>query len=253
MNAAQSNETVNLWTRLQRPLNLRAVDGLWVLIPALLWGGAVQLRPIFLKPDCMTQECNVARVPWIDRPSLGNVSPEADALSTHIQNYAGAATVMIPTAWNFAQIALSRATPASALVATFADLSLLVQTVSWNGVLTETARLFSNRARPFVYTDPAREGRELQHYTSFYSGHVSFTAASLTGLLLVLFGRGFPAPGLVFVALASQAAVITGAYGRILSGRHFLTDTLVGATMGVLVAFCVAVWVRQRASERTNR
>lgn len=227
--------------RLRGTPRLRKADVWLTLLPALYWLFALQLRPTLIRPYChgAPTRCTADQVPAVDRPGLGMESGPADAFSFETQNISGILALTVPAFWNFTLAVGGSVSPVAALAATGTDWVVATQTATWNGALTETARLVAQRPRPFVYSDPSRAA-DPQNYTSFYSGHTSFAAAACLSLLFALMGRGAPSWLLIAAALAGQGLVFSTGLFRILSGRHFLTDVLTAAAMGSLVALVVA-------------
>jgi membrane-associated phospholipid phosphatase len=224
----------------------------WTVVPALLWLAAIYSRGAIIRPHCAEhpENCTAAQLLPMDRPAIGLEAPQADALSFTTQGLSGVLALGVPPLWHLGTLALGLATPAGAAVALGVDLAIFAQTAVWNGFLTESSHLVSQRPRPFVYTDPAR-ARDFSNYTSFYSGHTSFSAASATYLFLTLAGRGAPAPVLAVAGAGAYALMsLTGTY-RVLAGRHFPTDVLIGALAGCWVAFVVAFAHRRAASRDT--
>lgn len=178
---------------------------------------------------------------------MGHENMTADDYSTLTQNLSGVLAVTAPIALHAGWILTRSISPAAALIAYSTDLVLLLQTAAWNGAFTETARILVQRPRPFVYGDPVR-AQDPHNYVSFYSGHTSFAAATCFGLLLVMIGRGAPGPAILIAGLVGQSLVISTAAYRLLAGRHFLTDVLAGAAMGVLIACMVALAHRPKST-----
>jgi membrane-associated phospholipid phosphatase len=233
---------------LRAPARLRWRD-LWLtVLPLLIWAGSTQMRPFSIRTSCAAQPtpCTRESVPAPDRPTLGMESPEADAYSYLGQNLSGTLAAALPVAWHAGLWLARRSSLPVALASLGTDLAILVQTVAINVMLTETTRLVSQRPRPFVYSDPLHRGLDPAHYTSFYSGHTSFSAAAGTGLLIVLASRGAPDAVLVVLGLVVSLLVTLTGFFRMLAGRHFLTDVIAGAVAGVLVALGVAILHRTR-------
>jgi len=119
------------------------------------------------------------------------------------------------------------------------ELWLLLQATLLNGVINECLRLWIQRPRPFVYLDPVGQGGAAAHYTSFYSGHTSFSALAST--CAVLAAHRWPTPGWAKKAtlvLGVLLIILTGGL-RVMAGRHFITDTLAGALFGILIAWSI--------------
>jgi membrane-associated phospholipid phosphatase len=235
----------------QSAIKLKWSDIPWTLVPTFLWFVAVQLRPVLITPHCADHpdQCTVASLPAMDQPAVGLEAGRADGLSFTTQGLSGIVALAAPPLWHLGTVIAGSVTPMGALIGAATDLVIFAQTTSINGLLTESAHLAVQRPRPFVYADPAR-ARDYSNYTSFYSGHTSFSATATTYVALTLAARGAPR-WLVAASLAGAYALmsLTGAY-RILAGRHFPTDVLVGALMGV----CVAWWVvrRHRVARRES-
>ena len=215
----------------------------WILqllligIPGILWWGGVQFRSAVFHPYCLEspEKCTPETLLPIDRLSVGMEDDHADGYSFQVQNFSGALAVGAPLLWQTLRFVTTRSP--TVLTEALTDLSLVLQATTWNGFFTELARWIVQRPRPFVYTHPLERGKDPAHYTSFYSGHTSFTAASSFILFLIFWRRKAPAWMQVLAFLSTEALVISVAYFRILAGRHFLTDVLAGAMAGSLVAY----------------
>jgi len=237
----------HFWSTFLFPHQLSRRD-LWLtLIPALLWIGAVYARPYVITPRCVTDPayCNPGTVFDLDRPSLGLENTPADQYSDVTQHLAGYVGAGVPVAFNFGLAALGRISPAVALAQTGVDLAIWLQTVSWNGAINETTRVLVQRPRPYVYARPV-EGRNAANYTSFYSGHTSFAAASSVALVLILLARGAPLLLTLGSILSAHLLIFTTGLFRVLAGRHFLSDVIVGAVAGTAIALAVSWFHRRR-------
>lgn len=208
-----------------------------------LWGAGIFARTHLIPPFCAMNpnSCTGARVPPIDRMSLGLEWSLADGLSYWLQNFSIAAGPVLILAFS---IGLARVR----LLRQFStDMTIWLASVLANGALMEWTRITFQRIRPFVYKNPVGLGDEAAHYTSFYSGHTSFVAASWTALLWIAFTRTRSAAVHIAVIIAWMVLPVLTGYFRIFSGRHFLSDALIGGLMGVAVATAVA-W-----TQRSNR
>lgn len=226
---------------------LRWSDLAFTLIPTLLWWAAVHSRATFITAHCVErpETCTVASLPLMDQPAAGLEVPGADAMSFTTQGLSGILALSVPPLFHTGLLLTGAINPFAALLGVATDWVILFQVTAWNGVVTESSRLLVQRPRPFVYADPVR-ARDFSNYTSFYSGHTSFAAASTIGLFLLLAARGAAPWILILMGAVSYSLVsLTGMY-RILAGRHFPSDVLTGALMGALVAFAVLSWHRRR-------
>ncbi len=215
---------------------------LLTLVPAILWFAAVLIRPYIIHPRCMDrpQNCTKESVLPIDRLSLGMEDWKADEYSYFTQNFSGTLAVLVPTGWTIGLLALGQIHSITALAFIGADLITVFQTAAWNGLFTEVSHLISQRPRPFVYQDPLQRGIDPAHYTSFYSGHTSFTAAVNMATFLILLSRNAPLLLVLLYAAMGESLIISTAYFRILAGRHFLTDVICGAIAGLFIAWIVS-------------
>jgi undecaprenyl-diphosphatase len=173
----------------------------------------------------------------------------ADGYSYQTQNFSGFWGITLPWGWTLFQTLSSLGSLRSfgvirslgILAANLgSDLVVYLQTISWNGLLTEISHIVSQRPRPFVFSNPTERGIDPAHYTSFYSGHTSFAAATGTCGFLLLMRAGAPLALLLLSFASTQALILSTAYFRILAGRHFLTDVLCGAIAGSITAYCLA-------------
>ena len=229
-----------------------------ILLPALLWYGAIHSRSYLIQPRCLATStagpppCMKEELPLVDQFLVGHESGLADGYSFFTQNLSGALAVVIPTSWNVALFLTGRLSPVGGLLVTLGtDLGLVLQTVAWNGVFTELSHTLSQRPRPFVYSDPMTRGIDPAHYTSFYSGHTSFAAATQVVTLLILLARGAPYWLIILQGILCEVLIFSTAYFRMLAGRHFYTDVMCGAIGGTLAAVLVIAFY-QRISAQKN-
>jgi len=236
-----------IFKKLQGSPHISRKDFWLTIIPALFWLIGVYSRPYVIETHCSKKpdSCVPASVNFFDQPSLGLERSDADRLSFWTQDLSGVIALTTPALWNGTLAWMGRVSRVIALSQTAVDLTIILQTVAWNGLATESTRLIVQRPRPFVYSRP-EEGNNPASYVSFYSGHTSFAAASMSSLFLTLLGRNAPTPLLIVIAALAQILVLSTAFFRVLAGRHFITDVLTGAVMGALVALTVARLHRSR-------
>jgi membrane-associated phospholipid phosphatase len=103
------------------------------------------------------------------------------------------------------------------------------------GVITQVAKFSVARARPYAYygNDYSNPDSKL----SFFSGHTSYSfALSLSSAMIM--AESLPAySGSIYGAAALIALV--PAYLRIAADKHYLTDVLTGAIVGMAIAYGV--------------
>jgi len=200
-------------------------------LTTLLLGGAIvggwflgdDLGPAHCAPLCDRGE-----VSRFDRFAAGNYSPRW-AIASDI-TLGGAMAVGVA-----ALFADQRS------VSAFSDLLVVAESVVLANALIVTTNLASRRPRPYLYSEKAPEKlRESGSAAlSFPSGHVGAATALTASVFGVLYVRhpdsAWPWVFLGFGTAASGAI----AAGRILSGRHFLSDVLVGAAEGACIGVLV--------------
>jgi membrane-associated phospholipid phosphatase len=212
------------------------------LLGALLWWGLVNSRTWLIDTRCANNPalCDAATVSSVDRYALSQDSSVADGWSYQTQNFSGIWAYAIPIGLQIGRIALQSQPVGLALSLIAQDALMVTETIVYNGALNEAARVIVQRPRPFVYGDPGYHGSDPHNYTSFYSGHTSFTASTSVALFFVMLARTSSAMALALIASGGFALVLSTGVLRILAGRHFFTDVLVGAIAGALVALVIA-------------
>jgi membrane-associated phospholipid phosphatase len=148
------------------------------------------------------------------------------------------------------------------------DLVLIAEAIAINALVTEILKTAVRRPRPYTFMDPldvpAQERQALidaqtgtQATWSFPSGHTStaFTAttAGATLLTLELLGRSPWAIACAWVGGTGLAA--TTGIMRVLAGRHFPSDVVTSALigMGVGIAVPLAHWKPTPVGDRVDR
>ena len=227
--------------KLRRAPVLSKLDLILTLLPALGWIAAVEARSTVISPRCINhpETCTQQSVLRWDRWNLGFGYDRAEEVSLATQYVAGILALAAPLGM---ALAVRRKNP---LPAFGTDLVVMVETISWNGLMNECARLLMERPRPFVYLHPI-QGTDPANYTSFYSGHTSFVTAISFAAIFTLMGRNAP-PRLtqLLVGFCAALVLVTG-LARVLAGKHFPTDVLFAIPMAAMVAFLVASAHRER-------
>lgn len=231
-----------LWELLRRSPQLQKRDFILFLLPFLLWAGGFYSRGSLIYPRCAIDpnSCTKANIFLVDQLTLGMQNSRADQLSFVTQNWSGYIAAATPPIISTALVVAGKISPVNALILMAVDMVILLESVAWNGTVTEAARLIVQRPRPFVYNDPKGMGVNPAHYTSFFSGHTSF--AAVTGLFLVftLIGRGASRRWIVGSSIYASCMIILTGIFRVMAGRHFITDVLAAALAGSAVAFTIA-------------
>ena len=210
---------------------------------ALLWIGSTYLRPRFIDTHCAKDPttCRSESVTGLDHYSLGKDSGTAEDLSTYSQIFTGTWAYLVPLSLHMTRaIALSNPLSGAFLLAG-EDALLITETLVVNGSANEIVRLFAQRPRPYVYKDPTFFGVNPANYTSFYSGHTSFSSTMNAALFFVMLGRCAPIWLMFLTGVGGQTVVVFTGITRILAGRHFFTDVVWGAIAGFSIALMLAM------------
>jgi len=144
-------------------------------------------------------------------------------------------------------IAITVAAPAAAALGKGVSPRLLntsivyTETLGANLLLNSLSKVLFRRPRPYTYRFPAGTPPEDDWYVSFYSGHSSMSFAAATSGSY-LFAESAPDRhsrwmmwGAEFT-LASATALL-----RVRAGKHYYSDILVGALMGIGIGIGVPV------------
>ena len=120
---------------------------------------------------------------------------------------------------------------------------MYLETILIANGLKETLKLAVNRPRPYIYSGsddlPESDLNDGGWTKSFPSGHTTLAFASAT-FLTYTFCRYFRnSPWRIPVSIGSYALATGVAVLRVSSGKHFLSDVLVGAAIGSAVGFLV--------------
>jgi membrane-associated phospholipid phosphatase len=213
------------------------------LLPLVLSLLLFFMRPSIFKAWCATNPspCVKESVNSVDQIAFTLGSIRADFWSNVVQNGIGTLYFLIPF-----YFAIIRRTPWRASLQTA---FVFIQVMLWNFVCMEIVRGFVQRPRPLVFADPMGDGANIHQYTSFYSGHTSFVALATTGLTLYLpMALGRPSLRPWLAGIAAALIVLTGVL-RVWGGRHYPTDVIAGAFMGVLLAWIHRSRVRKHENE----
>ncbi len=218
-----------------RARNLFLRNFLWILIPATIALVLLYLRPTLIDTKCghSPEICVKSSVPWPDAMVVGLDNPRADEASYFTQNLSGVLAIFLPLAlifFHFRTFSITFKKWGSYLV-TF------LQAVALNFAVNEVVRSVVQRPRPFVFASPLSHGTNTANYSSFYSGHVSFSAVALATFVFFCLRMNFPKKWFLTLSFLSLILVFLTGLFRVLSGRHFITDVLVGGILGIALAY----------------
>lgn len=161
-----------------------------------------------------------------DRPFMNKYSKKVDTLATVLQFGA----ILSPA------ILMTTEKSEWATIGT-----MYAETLIWAYGLKAFGKFVVNRARPYMYFENPPED-DIEKYdwaNSFPSGHTtfSFAGASFTSYV---FSKYFPDSKWKWLVTGTSFSVAaTTGILRMVSGNHFLTDVLAGATIGSLCGFAI--------------
>jgi membrane-associated phospholipid phosphatase len=215
------------------PRSIYRLDLAWDL-PIIVVGAAGSLVPdlftdSLIHPHC---PCPESEVPGFDRWAIGHASDTADTVSTVTATLA----LIAPLALDVADVGPS--TPFLEDTVVYGEALLVTD------ALTNLAKYTVQRPIPRVYSPgtPAYVSSPAD-YRSFFSGHTSSTFAALTAMSMTWTLRHGPTwwPWAITGVVGTSVAL-----ERVLAGRHFPSDVVIGAAAGTLVGLTVP-WLHARA------
>jgi len=190
--------------------------------------------PLFVK-DLVTPSCPCAKsdVNAFDRGVAGR-KDDTVALVSDIG-------IVLLVAAPFALDALDVHARDEPVTSFLRDTLVVGEAILVSGAFDTGFKLAVARPRPFLYGRPATDPlvRDAGNYVSFYSGHASiaFAAGMSYAETFALRHPDSPYRWLVYLGAGTAGAGI--ATLRVLAGRHFPSDVLVGAAAGSAVGLLV--------------
>lgn len=174
----------------------------------------------------------IEKIPKWDRVAIGLWSPKAD-IRSDILLYSSALfsasaaliPVIISKKWN-------TLIPSATILFEVNALTILS---------TEIVKNVTKRSRPYLYSNeaPISERMMPDARKSFFSGHTSVAAAN-TFYAAKVFSDHYPNSRLKPIIWATSALIpaVVGCQ-RILSGKHFLSDVILGYSFGAIIGYAL--------------
>jgi membrane-associated phospholipid phosphatase len=200
---------------------LKPVDGLLIVGAA-----ALNFAPDLFNfkpgpPECLP--CDPASVPFFDRWAIAEPRKTWDHMSTALLLGLTAVTTLDP----------ARREPNRIV-----QLAVLVESASVAAGLTHFLKAATARNRPVLYTGAALDLADpAESRLSWPSGHTSTAFAVATSYVLSMSRVDDPAPKGLQIGVMAAAAMVGGL--RVAAGRHFPSDVVSGAAVGIGTAFVV--------------
>ena len=175
-----------------------------------------------------------------DRPATNNYSESAD----HASDVAVWTCLALPATALFS----SRMRDDVGTIALMYAETMLLS----NGI-TQIVKGTMTRTRPFVYNPaaPPAQKTDPDARKSFYSSHTA-NAFAAAAFFATVYGDYFPdSKWEPYVWAGSMLAAASAGYFRVEAGRHFPSDVLVGAGVGLAIGLLVPHWHR-RGEQQLN-
>ena len=211
-------------------------DGIWT--GAAFGTSAYGLILIKDKDDITTEDLaalDVNNINFIDRWAAGNNSESANKIS----DIPFAASFVIPFGLLFNDDINDHS-------AQF--IGMYLQSLSTTSAMYTVTAGFVNRSRPYVYNEDNDIGRRLSKngQRSFYSGHVAAaaTATFFAAKVYIDYNPEITGKGYIWAAAAAIPATI--GYFRLEAGQHFLTDIILGYTLGAATGILIPEMHKKR-------
>ncbi len=121
------------------------------------------------------------------------------------------------------------------------DVLVLTETLAMTAGLTNFLKYAVGRTRPYSYIDTLPEDvrTEKDAGLSFPSGHTSMSFAMATSWSWLYMKRHPDSPAVVPIWVGSYAIATTTALLRPVAGKHFWTDIIAGAALGIGIGLLV--------------
>ncbi|MBL7716635.1 MAG: phosphatase PAP2 family protein [Bdellovibrionales bacterium] len=225
------------------------VEGLFLGLLIAITLGMHSKRNSWIEPFCSIRReiCRQDHINALDRLAIGMKSDRADASSFTTQNWSGYLAYGVPALYLGYRVAGALIAPHVALMQFSMHAVLSLQATFLNQATNEVVKVVAPRPRPFVFEDLPTHGKLPAHYTSFYSGHTSFTAVAVFSLIFGLLWLGAPRWLWISCSVFGGFLIIATGYFRVVSGRHYPTDTFAGAIAG-LIMVGLTYWIHRRGT-----
>jgi membrane-associated phospholipid phosphatase len=201
-------------------------------IPVVAAGAIGTSVPFLMSSELVDTRCPCDRshINALDRLAVGLHSAVADTIG----NVGVAVAVAAPVALELLTVHAGRT-----LVE---DLTVFAEVMAVNGGLVTLSKFIVQRPTPRTYEGDAKLVSSPGGYLSFYSGHTSFTFASLSYGAVTLGARNqqFVWPWIVTGVVGGGVATV-----MVLGGAHFPTDVAMGALAGSAIGIAIPLLHRR--------
>tara|TARA_B110000483_G_C18189068_1_gene540203 strand:+ start:2033 stop:2809 length:777 start_codon:yes stop_codon:yes gene_type:complete len=118
----------------------------------------------------------------------------------------------------------------------FEDIMLYAEAVSWSAAVNMSVRAIKLWPRPLVHNDQSGPHKG-EAYGSFYSGHASNSFAFATAFVHRQYHVHPHSKSNIWWASGAYLIASLTSSTRVLSGKHYPTDVIVGALMGSSISY----------------
>jgi membrane-associated phospholipid phosphatase len=201
---------------------------------------------VFLKSQLSAHECH-----WCNPGSFDNSArnallwsnPKSAQLASNITGY-----VIVPLfVASMSLYALSTTNPRTSRV--IDDVTPIAETVVLSQLVTQAMKFTVGRERPFVHFGPPGMHSD-DDDASFFSGHSALVFGVVTSAGMIAHRHHYKTEPYIW-GIGLPLAVATG-YLRIAGDKHYLTDVLVGAGVGIGAGLTVPL-LMQRPEEHAQQ
>jgi membrane-associated phospholipid phosphatase len=128
------------------------------------------------------------------------------------------------------------------------DLTPIVETMVVTQWVTRALKIGTGRTRPYTHFTDRRSDDD---HLSFPSGHTSRAFAVATSAGMIARARGYKAEPYIWIG--GMTLAVASGYFRIAADRHYMTDVMAGAAIGVAAGLTVPLLMRRTNVEAMPR
>ncbi|MCA9661486.1 MAG: phosphatase PAP2 family protein, partial [Myxococcales bacterium] len=223
-----------------------AVDLPIIGLTAAVAFGTEMIRDQLIWDGC--HGCDTSHLGPLDRRVLDNYN-EGAKITSDILLYG---SVAVPAVVDFADVLIHRRTIGRWGRSYAKDFAVLAEVATVNFALTNVVKFAVLRPRPYTYglDGSDRDPTEGDAQLSFYSGHTSTAFAMATAYSYLFQARHPTSKWRAPVWILSYGLASTTGVMRVVAGKHFWSDVIVGAVAGSAIGLAIPAIHRRRPSKR---
>jgi membrane-associated phospholipid phosphatase len=223
-----------------------AVDLPIIGLTAAVAFGTEMIRDQLIWDGC--HGCDTSHLGPLDRRVLDNYN-EGAKITSDILLYGA---VAVPAVVDFADVLIHRRAIGRWGRSYAKDFAVLAEVATVNFALTNVVKFAVLRPRPYTYglDGSDRDPTEGDAQLSFYSGHTSTAFAMATAYSYLFQARHPHSKWRAPVWILSYGLASTTGVMRVVAGKHFWSDVIVGAVAGSAIGLAIPAIHRRRPSTR---